>query len=679
MTVPDATVTPRLEGAPPVSSTSPTRWAVVGPGNIARRFAGQLPAAGHELVAVGASPTAAGAERARAFAAEFNPDAFVGDYDAVLAREDVDAVYVSTVHVTHAQLALAAVRAGKHVLCEKPLAPNNGQVMAIVDAARASGVHFLEAYMYAHHPQTAKLLDLVRSGAVGTVQHVDASFAFATGGKTGRLYDADLAGGGILDVGGYPVSAAHLVAAAALGRPAAVTGFSAQGTVGETGVDEWAVASITFAGGVTASVRTGVALSDPETITVYGSGGTIHLPDPWTIRGETRVVLTRPGQEPETFEFDPELPENKAYAREAQALVSDETPVFTLDDTLAVSAVLNRWRDAIGLRYPFETDTANIPTVSGLPLQRREPTAMKYGKVEGLERPVSRLVMGCDNQPDLAHASAIFDAFVEAGGNTFDTAWLYGMGKYEKLFGTWLTNRGIRSEVNVIVKGCHTPHNDPESLTRQLFESFERQGHDHADVYMMHRDNLDIPVGEFVDVLDEHAKAGRISAYGGSNWSPARVDEANAYAAANGKQPFTVLSNHFGLAEAYDVPWAGCLHVTDPESKKWLTERNIALLPWSSQARGFFARADVNDRSDAELVRCYYSDANFERKARAEKLGAELGVPATAIALAFVLAQSFPTFALFGPRTIAEARSSMTGLGVELDAQQVAWLDLQEG
>ncbi len=495
--------------------STPTRWAVLGPGGIAHRFASQLPFADAQLTAVGGSPTAGGQERARAFAEEFaalsDGGAFVGDYDAVLARDDVDAVYVSTVHVTHARLALAAIRAGKHVLCEKPFAPNNGSVMAVVDAARASGVNVLEAYMYAHHPQTQKLLDLVRSGAIGTVQHVDASFAFATGAKQGRLYDADLAGGGILDVGGYPVSAAYLVASAALGRPAAVQEFSAQGTVGETGVDEWATASIVFAGGVTAAVRTGVALSDPQTITVYGSAGRIHLPDPWTILGDTRVVLTRPGAEPEEFAFDPELPENKAYALEAKALVGDGTPAFTLDDTLAVNAVLDRWRAEIGLRYPFETDTADIPTVSGLPLRRTEPTAMKYGRIPGLDREVSRLVMGCDNQPDLAHASAIFDAFVEAGGNTFDTAWLYGSGKYEKLLGRWMANRGNRDDLNIIVKGCHTPHCDPESLTRQLFESFERQGHEHADIYMMHRDNEDIPVGEFVDVLDEHAAAGRIT------------------------------------------------------------------------------------------------------------------------------------------------------------------------
>lgn len=655
------------------------RWAVLGPGNIARRFAAQLPASGTgPLVAIGGSHP----DRARAFAAEFAPDARIGSYAEVIADPDVDAVYISTVHTTHARLALAAIRAGKHVLCEKPMAPDHGSVMAVVDAARTAGVVLLEAYMYAFHPQRQRLLDLVRSGAIGSVQHVDASFSFTTPNTEGRLYDPELAGGGILDVGGYPVTMARAVVSAALGRPADVLDLRATATIGATGVDEWAVASLTFPDGITANVRTGVRLEQPHSTTVYGSAGTIHLPDPWAVRGEARLEISRVGVEVEIEEFPADLAVNLPYAREALALaeaVGGTPAAHTLDDSLASAAVLDRWRAAIGLRYPFETDTSDIPTVSGLPLTRSENAPMRYGTIPGLGKPVSRLVMGCDNQPDLAHASAIFDHFVEAGGNTFDTAWLYGKGKYEKLFGRWLTNRGIRDETVVIVKGCHTPYCDPESLSRQLLESLERQGHDYADIYMMHRDDESIPVGEFVDVLDEHATAGRIKVFGGSNFSPERVDAANAYAAANGKRGFAVLSNHFGLAEAYDVPWAGCRHVTDPASKQWLLERQIPLLPWSSQARGFFARADANDRSDAELVRCYYSDANFERKHRAEKLGAELGVPATAVALAFVLAQPFPTFALFGPRTIAESRSSMTGLGVELDEAQVAWLDLQEG
>ena len=112
-----------------------------------------------------------------------------------------------------------------------------------------------------------------------------------------------------------------------------------------------------------------------------------------------------------------------------------------------------------------------------------------------------------------------------------------------------------------------------------------------------------VGVEEFVDVLDAEVRSGRIRVFGGSNWTPARLDAANAYAARTGKQGFSVLSNHFGLAEAYDVPWAGCEHVTDPTSKQWLTERQIPLFPWSSQARGFFTgRARPDDRSDAELL-----------------------------------------------------------------------------
>ncbi len=140
-----------------------------------------------------------------------------------------------------------------------------------------------------------------------------------------------------------------------------------------------------------------------------------------------------------------------------------------------------------------------------------------------------------------------------------------------------------------------------------------------------------------------------------------------------------MLSNHFGLAEAYGVPWEGCRHVTDPASKQWLADRQVPLLPWSAQARGFFAgRARPDDRSDAELVRCYYSDENFERLRRAEKLGSEFGVAATAIALAYVLHQPFPTFPLFGPRYLTETRTSVDALQVELTPDQVAYLDLRD-
>ena len=665
------------------SASAPFRWAVLGPGSIARRFATQLPSSQDGvLVAVGSSSL----ERARAFAEEFPlaEPALIGDYDQVLASDQVDAVYISTVHTGHAALAARALEAGKHVLCEKPLTPNSGTSMALIDLAARSERVLLEAYMYRFHPQTVRVLELVAEGAIGEVTHVDASFAFDTGGRTGRLFETDTAGGGILDVGCYPMSLARFVAGAVQGRafadPLTVTG---RGSLGETGVDEWATAELTLPGGITASLRTGVRLADPQTATITGSRGVIRLSDPWGLGKEPQIIeLDVVGEEPQRLE----IPAAAPYALEADALAraargDGVVPELAGENSLGQARALDAWREQIGLRYPFEADTANIPTLTGRPLARgsvQAGPAMTYGSIPGVDKQVSRLVMGCDNQMNLAHASAMFDAFFEMGGTTFDTAYIYGGGYIEKLVGQWVRNRGVREDVVMITKGAHTPHCDPESITRQLEESLERQGTDHADLYMMHRDNPEIPVGEFVDVMDEHLRAGRIRAYGGSNWTPARVDEANEYARANGRTGFTILSNHFGLAEALDVPWAGCVHATDAESKAWLEERGIALLPWSSQARGFFTgRAHPEDLSDPELVRCYYSEENFERLARAEQLGAERGVPATAIALAFVLHQRFPTFALFGPRSIAEMRSSTLGLGVELSEQEMAWLDLK--
>lgn len=661
--------------------TRPIRWAVFGPGKIARRFAGQIEHSRHSILTGVASTDRARAEK---FAAEFGiaDTAVLGDYDMLLASAEIDAVYVSTVHTSHARLAIAALRAGKHVLCEKPLAPNFGQVMAVVDEARRADRRLVEAYMYRFHPQTAEVLRLVREGDIGRLCHIDASFAFGGGGgqRTGRLFDPDLAGGGILDVGGYPMSYARAIAGASAGRSfLEPTGLTADGTIGDTGVDEWTIATLTFAGGITASVRTGIGLQDQNSVTIYGSAGKIEIADPWTLTAGPELVVGRVGREPERQTFPGSYP----YALEADGLASsigaDEPSAMTTDDTLGNAKALDRWRAAIGLSYPFEADDADVPPVSGEPLtvHPTEP-AIVSRQIPGLNKPVSRLVMGCDNQPDLAHASALFDHYVSIGGNAFDTAYIYGGGRHEQLLGRWVANRGVRDDVVIITKGAHTPYCDPESLSRQLVESLERQGTDYADIYMMHRDNTDVPVGEFVDVLDEHARQGQITIFGGSNWSLGRFDEANAHARANQRRGFSVLSNHFGLAEAYDVPWQGCRHITDAESKQWLVDRQTPVLPWSSQARGFFARpAHPADRSDPELVRCYYSDANFERLRRAEKLGAELGVPGTAVALAYVLNQPFPTFPLFGPRSIAETRSSTQGANIELTDDQLNWLDLR--
>ncbi|NEE07456.1 Gfo/Idh/MocA family oxidoreductase [Streptomyces sp. SID7499] len=677
------------------------RLAVLGSGNMARRFLKQLPDSRRcELAAIGDRDP----DQARILAEEvgglFHGGVVHGAEEEVIGSDEVDAVYIATVHTTHARLAMRAIGAGKHVLCEKPLTVNHPQAMAVTDAARHAGVRLVEAMMFRFHPQMAAVRDLVRSGEIGDVRHIDAGFAFCVpsdpkaptvvtadllipdaGGLTGRLFDPQLAGGGILDVGCYPLSMARAIAGAAAGvdvlEPVRLT---ADGTIGDGGVDEWAIARMEFANGVTASLRTGVRMVDNNTVQIVGSKGTIEMLDPWALSTSPQVIIRRVGHLPEQRAFHAP----GAYALQmdafAESVRGPEPEQISNADSVGNAAALDRWRAAIGLRYPFEREDATISTVSELPLQRPAPMGGAdhggdiRGRIEGLDKPLSRVVMGCDHQPDLPTASALFDHYVTLGGNVFDTAHFYLDGQAERRLGKWIAHRGIRDEVVVIGKGAHTPDCDPEAMSRQLLESLERQGTGHLDIYLLHRDNEDVPAGEFVDALNRHADAGLVRIFGGSNWSTRRVDEANAWAKANGKRGFSVLSNHFGLARPAELPWPGCLDACDPESMCWLTERQMPLLAWSARSRNFFTRADPSDLSDELLVRCFYGPENFERKRRAEKLARDHGVSPSAIAMAYVLHQPFPTFAMYGPKTLEESRDSFRAVEVELSAEQVAWL-----
>ena len=224
-------------------------------------------------------------------------------------------------------------------------------------------------------------------------------------------------------------------------------------------------------------------------------------------------------------------------------------------------------------------------------------------------------------------------------------------------------------------KGAHTPYCTPEHLTEQLHQSLERLRTDYVDIYMMHRDNPEVPVGEFIDVLNEHQRAGKLKIFGASNWSLQRIEAANAYAAAHGLTGFAAVSNNVSLAEMVEPPWTGCLSSSDAQSLRWFEQRQMPLFPWSSQARGFFAgAANPSDHSDPELVRCWYSDANFARLNRAKQLASERGVLPINIALAYMLCLPFPTFPLIGPRTLQELNTALPGLDVALTPREVGWL-----
>jgi predicted dehydrogenase/aryl-alcohol dehydrogenase-like predicted oxidoreductase len=661
------------------------RWGIIGTGRIAGVFAhGLEESCTGQLVAVGSRSL----DTAQAFAEKHGGVRAHGSYEALLDDVEVEAVYISTPHPFHAEWAIKAAEAGKHILCEKPIGLNHPEGMAIVEAARRSDVFLMEAFMYRCHPQTAKITELVRERAIGDVQMVEVSFGFQAGyNLSGRLLNKALGGGGILDVGCYPVSMARMIAGALIGEafdePIEVHGVGHLGE--ESEVDEYAAAVLSFRSGMVAQVSCGVRQPLENSLTIRGSEGFITVEHPWvfTAKDPSKVVIQvhRDDTKPEkiTLKSDRSL-----YALEADAvathLAEKQTPAMSWRDTLGNMKTLDRWREAIGLIYDAEKGENLTRTVSGRSLARRADHEMRYDEVKGVGKPVSRLVMGVDNQFTAAHGTVMFDDFYEQGGNAFDTAFIYAGGKCEEVLGQWIQTRGVREDVVVIGKGAHSPYCNPAALTTQLEISLSRMQLDFVDIYMMHRDNPKVPVGEFVEVLNEHVKAGQIRAFGGSNWSQERIDEANAYAAAHGLKGFTVVSNNFSLARMVDPVWGGCVSASTAEWRAWLERSGCALFAWSSQARGFFTeRAHPDDLSDPELVRCWYSEDNFRRRDRAIQMAKEKGVLPINIALAYVLSQPFPSFSLIGPRLLEETATSLPGLHVELTPEELRWLNLEDG
>jgi aryl-alcohol dehydrogenase-like predicted oxidoreductase len=293
--------------------------------------------------------------------------------------------------------------------------------------------------------------------------------------------------------------------------------------------------------------------------------------------------------------------------------------------------------------------------------------------LSGLHLP---LALGFMDFSSFESGAPILDAFVAGGGTILDTAWVYNDGYTEQLCGEWMAARGNRREVTIVGKGAHTPHCTPEAIGRQLTESLDRLGTDHVDVYLMHRDNPEVPVGEFVDAMDAEVRAGRINgSFGGSNWSMERMDEAIAYAQSNNKHAPNVLSNNFSLAEMVGTIWDGCVSSSTAEWQSWLAARGVTNFAWSSQGRGFFTdRAGRDKLDDEEIVRVWYSEKNFARRDRAVELANQLGVAPIQIALAYVASHPTSQVAVIGPHTISELNASIAAFDIALSAQQLAWL-----
>jgi predicted dehydrogenase len=263
----------------------PVKWGIISTARINRKFlAGARESPEVEVVAVGSRTREAG-ER---FAREHGIERGHAGYEALLADPEVEAVYIPLPNSLHVQWTVRALRAGKHVLCEKPLARRAADAERAFDVAEREGRLLMEAFMYRHNPQTRRLVELLEEGAVGRVRMIRAAFSFNTANAADVRLNASLEGGALMDVGCYCVSGARLIA----GEPLEVAATEVRGG---DGVDVVFAATMRFRDDVLAHFDAGLALATRDELEVVGEEGSLFLDDPWHCL-EPGIELRRDGE-----------------------------------------------------------------------------------------------------------------------------------------------------------------------------------------------------------------------------------------------------------------------------------------------------------------------------------------------------------------------------------------------
>ena len=329
-----------------------TAWGILATGKIARSFATDLrEVPGARVVAVGSRRPEAAAE----FAATHGGDGCRAhaSYEDLVADEEVDVVYVASPHALHLEHARLALAAGKHVLCEKPLALNLGEAEQMVAAAQEHDRFLMEGMWTACHPVVRAVVDGVRSGRFGTPRQVHADLGFVVGVRDAddRLVDVTLGAGALLDMGIYPLTLADLV----LGPAEELTGTA---VLDQQGVD-WDVAiSGRYAGGAVAALTASMTSRSPRTASIATDEGRIDLPADF--HHPPYAVWTPAGGEPERIDGDsPVLGTGLGNeAAEVQRCLADElreSPWVPHEQSLRLLGQMDRLRSQLGIRYPQET------------------------------------------------------------------------------------------------------------------------------------------------------------------------------------------------------------------------------------------------------------------------------------------------------------------------------------
>ncbi len=326
-------------------STDRLRFGIIGCANIVRRdlIRGFHAARNAEPYAIASRSL----EKAQQWAADLNIPRAYGSYDALLADPEVDAVYIPLPNHLHGEWTIKAARAGKHVLCEKPLALNAAEAEQMAAACAEAGVVLLEAFMYRFHPQTIRLKQLVDEGAIGPIKLLRGGFSFFMANPNNTRWFPEMGGGALMDVGCYPISLTRLLLGAEPTRALASAVWT------ERGVDETLAGILHFPAGQQLLFDCSFRAAGGQAMTIIGEEGRIEVPVSFLHGlGQTQIHLRR-GDQVETLHFGPADEYQLMIEAFARAVLHGEplpvTPADAVANMRAIDALLRSAREGVAV------------------------------------------------------------------------------------------------------------------------------------------------------------------------------------------------------------------------------------------------------------------------------------------------------------------------------------------
>jgi len=322
------------------------RWGIISTGNIANKFVKDLGLVeGGQAYAVASRSL----DKAKAFAANYHMEKAYSSYQELMQDPKVDIIYIGTPHDSHADLTIQCLKAGKPVLCEKPLAVNKTQVQSIIDAANENKTFVMEAFWSRFNPSIEKVYALIQEGALGDVNYLNVDFTFLRNDSPeSRLLNLDLAGGALLDMGVYPIFLSYLI----FGYPKQIL---ALGRFHETGADMQTGILFKYDNGI-ANLMTGFKSRSDLVAKIYGTDGSIFLNEPWH---EAQSFELKKGEQIQTFDLPTK---GKGFTYEIEECHGClkagviESSKWSHQNSLDLISITDEVRSQLGLVYPFEKD-----------------------------------------------------------------------------------------------------------------------------------------------------------------------------------------------------------------------------------------------------------------------------------------------------------------------------------